>query len=107
MRTVRTLLDPTGKRRVRIVERDDGTFVATPEHWYETHWEDSWWRAVGGACRPGMHTMHQLKSQIGRHGWNMIGPAYHNPKSTCTSARTWAIVRLLRVGEAHDAPPPN
>ena len=39
VRTVRTLLDPTGKRRVRIVERDDGAFVATPEYWYETHWE--------------------------------------------------------------------
>jgi hypothetical protein len=39
LETVKTLTDPTGKRRVRIERRADGLFTATVERWYEETWE--------------------------------------------------------------------
>jgi hypothetical protein len=39
MRTVKTLKDRDGKRRVRILQRDEGVFVITVERWWEEIWE--------------------------------------------------------------------
>jgi hypothetical protein len=39
LRTVETLEGEGGRKRVRIVERDDGAFVLVPEYWSEEHWE--------------------------------------------------------------------
>ena len=39
MEVVKTITDASGKRRVRIVRRDDGLFVALVDHWYSDTWE--------------------------------------------------------------------
>ena len=39
MTAVKLLYDLVGKRRVRIIRRDDGAFVISAEHWWQEYWE--------------------------------------------------------------------
>jgi hypothetical protein len=51
LETVKTLTEPSGKQRVRIILRDDGMFVLKPERWSEEYWEGKliWkgWAPIG------------------------------------------------------------